>query len=149
VSPQAPEPSTAKAIVTTDGPPLPSGLVDTEDVVTEESLTQQVQEDLDDGSLSELTISLSPDGVQATAIVERLRGVRQRIEAEGTLAVGDYLLVVEVSSIELDDLDVTDLYRGELESRINSSLYRLLPQRYVQSYELAVGEVRVWSKVRP
>lgn len=130
-------------------PALPSGLIDTEDVITEEMLTEQVKQDADDSSLSDLTIQLTPDGINAIALATIFPGIKRRIEASGTFAVENYSLVVRVSSIQLDGLDVTERYRGQLESSVNSSLYRLLPQRYVQSYELADGEVRVYSKVRP
>jgi hypothetical protein len=130
-------------------PATPLGLVETEDVITEGMLTEQVKRDADDDSLSDLTIGLAPEGISAVAFVTIFPGIKRRIEASGTFAVDNNSLVVTVSTIQFDDLDVTERYRGQLESSLNSSLYRLLPQRYVQSYKLGDGEVRVYSRVRP
>jgi len=130
-------------------PASPPGMVTTEDVITEEMLTEQVKQDAGNGALSNLSISLAPEGISAVAVVTLLPGITRRIEASGTLAVENYSLVVKVSSIQLDGRDVTENYREQLENSLNSSLYRLLSQRYVQSYELRDGEIRVYSKVRP
>lgn len=143
-----PEALPTEGSVASSGPALPSGLVNTEDVITEELLTEQMARDAE-GSLSDLTIRLTPDGFDAISVVTVLPGVQWRIEAQGAFAVENYSLVVKVSSIQSDGLDVTERYRGQLESSANTSLYRLLPERYVQSYELGDGEIRVYSKVRP
>ena len=141
--------SDTESVTDTLSPSLPLGLIDTEDVITEEMLTQQARQDTSDDSLSDLTIKPTPEGISAAALVTILPGIERRVQVTGTFAIENYSLVVKVSSIQFDGLDVTERFRGQLESSINSSLYRLLPQRYVQSYELADGEVRVHSKVRP
>jgi len=146
---ETPTVSATESITDTLSPALPSGLVDTEDVITEEMLTEQVKRDAGDYSLSDLSIKLTSDGISAIALVTIFPGIKRRIEANGTFAVENYSLVIKVSSIRFDGLDVTERYRGQLESSINSSLYRLLPQRYVQSYELEDGEIHVYSKVKP
>jgi hypothetical protein len=129
-------------------PALPSGLVDIEDVITEAMLTEQAKQDADDDSLSDLTVRLTDEGVTAIGFITVFPGIRQQLDVSGTLVVENYSLVFEVASIELEGRDVTERYRAQLESRINTSLYRLLPQRYVQSYELADGEIRVESGIR-
>lgn len=129
--------------------PLPSGLVDTDDIITEEMLTAQVTRDADDDLLSDLVIELQPTGVSATGEVSLLPRIKQQIEVSGTLGLQNYGLVFNVTSIRLDEIDVTEQYRGYLESRVNSSLYALLPQRFVQSYELMDGQIHVYSKIRP
>ena len=140
---------TLQNVKATFSPDLPSGLVDTKDVITEEMLAEQIKADINHSSLSNLTIKLSPDGISAIALITILPSIKQRVEAKGIFAIEEYNLVVKVSEIRLDGLDMTKRYRGQLESSINSSLYRLLPQRYIQSYELANGEITVYSKIKP
>jgi len=130
-------------------PLRPLRLVDTQDVITEEMLTEQIRLDADDDSLSGLTIKMMPDGISGVGVTTFFPGIEGRIEARGVLAVKHDSLVVEVSSIYLDGKDVTEQYSSQLESGVNSSLYRLLPQRYVDSFEIGFGQVRVFSKVRP
>ncbi len=127
---------------------LPSRSIDVKDIITEGMLAEQIERDINQSSLSGLTVRLSPNGISAIAFVTVIPGFEQRIKARGVLAIENYNLVVRISSIRSNGVNVTERYRGQLESIVNSSLYRLLPQRYVQSYELADGEIRVFSKMK-
>jgi hypothetical protein len=133
-------------------PPLPQGLVETQDVITGAMLAEQIMRDTQDrggDSLSELVIELNADGIHAAGALAIFPGVTRPLEASGTFAVENESLVVQVFSIHFDGVDVTERYGGQLESQVNSSLYRLLPQRYVQSFEMEDGRVIVRSKMRP
>lgn len=146
---ETPTPSSTESVAAGGGPPTPSGMVETVDVITEQMLTDQIRQDADDASLTNLNIRLTAEGLSATSAVTVLPGVVQQVGAQGNFAVENSSLVFKAFSIRLDGRDVTDLYRGPLESQINTSLYRLLPERYVQSYELTVGQVQVNSLKRP
>ena len=112
-------------------------------------MTAQVEQDADDASISDLHIHLTPEGVTATGRVSILPGIKRPIEVKGTFAVENDSLVMKVTSILLNDIDVTDQYRAQLEDEVRWGLYQLLPQRYVRSYELAEGQLIVHSEVRP
>ncbi|MBX3001410.1 MAG: hypothetical protein KF893_23005 [Caldilineaceae bacterium] len=140
--------TTTEEITTVASIALPLNMVAVEDLITEQMLAMQVQQDVADTALSNLTITFTPEGVQAMGSVVLLGGIRQPLVAIGTFVVENDSLVTKVSSIRLGRLDVTERYRGQLEAGVNSSLYRLLPQRYVQSFELSHGELLVHSQVR-
>lgn len=146
-APLQPPPTPAPIAVT--GPPTPANMVDVADVITAAALAEQIRRDAAGGALPELTLHISPDGISATSAVAIFPGVAAQIEAGGTLAVANDSLVFGATFVRLDGEDVTARYGPILESRINTSLYRLLSERYVQSFELAAGEIRVASKVRP
>jgi len=131
------------------GPPTPSGMVDVEDVLTQEMLAAQMTKDAEGTDLSELTVALDRNGVSATGIVRIFPAFRRPITATGNFAVENESLVVKIAQILFNGRDVTEEHRAELESNVNSSLYRLLPQRYVQSFEMEDGQVIVRSKMRP
>lgn len=141
-------PMTASSTVTSTIP-LPSGLVDTVDVITEMMLVEQVKQDTDDIVLSNLIIHLSSDGIYAVSEVNVVPGMNQRFEAYGEFTIANHSLVIRFNSIFLDGDDITESSRAWLESGVNSSLYNLLPERYVQDYRLAEGEILVYSKVKP
>jgi len=148
-SPDSPIPPPTTTETAFASPVPPQGLVDVEDVITEDMLTAQVEQDGNDTSISDLNIHLTPDGVVATGRVSVLPGIKRPIEVKGTFAVENDSLVMKVTSILLNDIDVTDQYRVQLEDEVGWSLYQLLPQRYVRSYELAEGQLIVHSEVRP
>jgi hypothetical protein len=144
-----PEASATRPSPTAEQPTLTKGPVDTEDVITEEMIAQQILEDTGDPSLSDLSVELTASGFRAVGIVKTFPGIKTRVQAEGSFAVENHRLVAKISSIKLNGLDVTGRYREPLESLVNLSLNRLLPQRNVQSYELADGRIHVYSKVLP
>jgi hypothetical protein len=128
---------------------LPLYLEDTEDLITESALATQLEQDTNDVSLSISSLRIGYDGIRITGTITNLPEQTHSLVAFGSFSIDNYSLVVQLSSILIDGLDASSSYRTQVESRINSSLYRLLPQRYVQSYELDEGEIRVFSKVRP
>ena len=115
-------------------------MVDVDDIITDQMLNEQVQKDADSETISDLTVELGPDGVRAYGTVSVLFGLRRPIEMQGTFAVEEERLVVITTSIVLDGQDVTEQYRAAVEERVNWSLYKLLPQRYVRSFELSWGQ---------
>lgn len=130
--------------------PVPTQqMTEIEDIITEMMLIEQIQRDAGDVSISDLTISMTPAGVIATGNVSILPGIERPIKTTGTFVVENDNLVVKVTSILFDDMDVTDLYSTQLEDNINWSLYQLLPQRYVKSYTLLHDKIVVRSQVRP
>ena len=128
--------------------PRPANMVDVEDVITEQMLNEQVLQDADSDTIKDLAIELSPDGIRAHGTVAVLFGLRRPIQMQGTFAVEEERLVAVASSIIFDGRDVTEQYRHAIEDRVNWSLYKLLPQRYVRSYELSWGQVKVHSQMR-
>lgn len=129
--------------------PTPAaGFVAKQDVLSEQMLTTQVQTDASDTTLSNLVINLQWDGVYATGDVPTLLGFKQPVEVRGNFAVEHDSLVFKATTILFKGVDVTEQYRGQLEERVNSSLYHLLPQRYVKSFKLGNGEVVVQSQMR-
>ena len=75
--------------------------------------------------------------------------IRRPVEMQGVFAVENESLVLKVDSLLLDGQDVTEQYRSQLEESIRWELYRLLPQRFVQSFVLADGQILVRSLKRP
>lgn len=132
-----------------DGPPTPIGLKDTEDTLTEQMLEDQITHDAENDGLSDINVTLRSDGIEATAIAVAGPGITRKIDVKAEFAVEQFSLVAKVVSVRSGDSDLTSSYKAPLESRLNTSLYRLLPQRWVQSFELGDGYVRVYSKVRP
>jgi hypothetical protein len=123
-------------------------MVDTQDVITEVMLNDQAQRDGANDVVKGLIITLQPDGISAVGRVTVFPGISRPIEMRGTFAVEEDRLVMHVSSILFDGRDVTEQYRAGVEERVNWSLYKLLPQRYVGAYRLAFGQVTVYSQVR-
>jgi len=130
-------------------PPTPIGLVDIEDLITAEALNRQLKADAEGSKLTELTVSLSPNGIHADGVIALFPGVQQPVVADGTFEVEDYSLTVKILSITIGDVDVTQKYYEQLKSRVETSLYRLLPGRYVQNFQMSDGAVTVYSKIRP
>jgi hypothetical protein len=116
---------------------VPPNMVSTEDLITEEMLSEQIQHDAADPTLSDLRITLLPEGVRAEGAITLIGGIQQPLTVEGGFAVENQSLVAQIESIYLGSLNVTDRYKSQLEAGINSSLYRLLPQRYVESFSLS------------
>lgn len=131
------------------GPATPAGMVDVEDRLSEAQLEAQAREEEDAGDLSDIQIAITSEGILVTAKVKLIAGIRQPLQARGNFAVEDTNLVVNITQIKLEKRDVTVLYQDMVESIIVTSLYNLLPQRYVQSFTALPGEVVVQSKVRP
>lgn len=130
-------------------PPTPMGMINIEDVITAEMLTEQLKSDAAGNDLTDLKVSLSPDGIHVEGAVVLLKGFKQSISADGTFEVKDYSLIVNIQLIKLGDKDVTQQYDQEMESRVETSLYRLLPGRYVQKYQFLDGTVLVYSMKKP
>jgi hypothetical protein len=131
------------------GPPTPAGMIETLDIITADMLTAELQSEAGTDSLSSLSVHFAPATVTATGIVTVLPGIQQQIEASGTFTVENDSLVVNLSTVSVAGRDLTEEYRGPLESRIDSSLYRLLPERYVQSFTLTESELAVASLIKP
>lgn len=144
-----PIPPVVVAPATGAGPPTPSGMIDVEDILTDAALTAQMAKDAQGTDLSELSVFLDRNGVAAAGIVRIFPVFRRPITAIGHFAVENESLVVKITQILFNGADVTEEHRDALESNVNSSLYRLLPQRYVQSFEMGAGQVIVKSKMRP
>ena len=125
-----------------------SGMVEVEDIITEANLTDRAQQGIEGDSIAGLAIGITAEGlsVQGEAVI--VGAVRRPFEMSGTFAVENESLVVKVVSILLDGQDVTEQYRSQLEESIRWELYRLLPQRYVQSYVLTDGQILVRSLKR-
>ena len=119
------------------------------DTITDEMLTAQARKELANNNISDLSVSFRDDGIFGVGYVSILPGLRQQIQGKGTLMIRNASLVANISSITLDGRDVTEQYRVALEDRVNWGLYQLLPQRFVQAFELRLGSVRVTSGVRP
>lgn len=145
----ATEPPATPSPAAGNGPPTPANMVDIADVITDAALAEQIRRDAAGDALPELSLHISPDGISATSAVAIFPGLAAQIEAGGTLAVENNSLVFRADFVRMDGEDVTARYGATLESQINTSLYHLLPGRYVQSFELATGEIRVASRVRP
>lgn len=143
-SPAGPSDPTAAS----PGPPTPANLVAIEDRITEAQLADQIRLDADNG-LPDLSLTITPEGIRAASAVTLFPGITQRIEAGGVLSIQDNNLVFQTEFVRLNGDDVSALYGDRLESQINTTLYRLLPGRFVRSYELGLGEIRVQSGVRP
>lgn len=135
----------------TPTPYRPGGLVEIEDVLSESMLTERARKDMDDDAISDLRFILKPDGfqVQGTYTTQTIPRISQPLDVKGTFVVRNDSLTTDISSIFVGNTDVTDGYRPGVERGLDSSLYRLLPQRYVQTYEIVNGELVVQSLIRP
>jgi len=130
-------------------PATPAILNDVEDILTAEEITEQLTTDASESDFSDIKVFLSEDGVRITSVLTVLPGITQLVEAIGVFIVKNDSLKVIFYSITADDVDVTEQHCKQLQSRMDSSLYRLLPERYVQSFVLSEGKIVVYSKVRP
>lgn len=118
------------------------------DLLTEQMITDQLMQDTGDLGISDMIVRLTPDGIAGFGSVAGLFGRTQNVETSGQFIVENESLKVNIVSITLGGRDVTEQFSGQLEETVNSSLYRLLPQKYVQSFELGFGEVTVQSELR-
>lgn len=125
-----------------------SAMVEVEDVIGEQALTDTIKELEGADTLSDLALVISPHGVVAVASATIFPGISRPIEVTGEFAVENDSLVVKVSSVLLDGADVSERYRWQIETSVNSSLYRLLPERHVQSFEVLNGSVHVRSLMK-
>lgn len=141
-------PTSISTVIAEGVPPTPIGLIDIEDIITEEQLTEQLKNEPEGSQLRDLKVIFVDNGFQIQASLATFSSVGQKIEVYGEFLVKNYSLVVHVSSIFLNGSDVTLSYHEEIESRMDTSLYRLLPERYVQYYMLLEGKLIVSSKVR-
>lgn len=130
-------------------PYRPAGMVEVTDILTERMLVEQANRDLEDGTLSNLAIELTSDGFRATATTQVIGTVAGDVVATGTFAVENESLVVNIARISVNGIDVTARHRATVEDSITSSLYRLLPRRFVQSYAIQGDEIVVQSLMRP
>lgn len=126
---------------------LSQHMAEVQDIITEEMLDAQVAEDAKNLAISNLEITFTPYGIHASGKMTTFL-IKVPIEAWGTFEVEEHSLVAKVDCILLGGNDVTDQYRAQLEDTINSNLYRLLPERYVQSYETSYGQVVVYSRTK-
>lgn len=129
-------------------PPTPIGLIDIEDIITEEQLTERLKTEPEGSDLKDLRVTLSQGGFHIDSVIAVFPVNNQHVVVDGVFVVKNYSLVVNISSITLNGDDVTQSYGKEIESRMDTSLYRLLPERYVQSFIILDGEILVFSKVR-
>jgi hypothetical protein len=129
-------------------PPTPKGMVAKTDILTENDLQEQLKRDAAGSSITDLVVTLTLDGMTINGNMTVL-GIKQKITANGTFLVRNDSLIISVTSIMLADSPVTAQYREQMESRLNFSIYQLLPMRYVQSFNLQLGKVTVSSLVRP
>ncbi|MFZ4663498.1 MAG: hypothetical protein ACOYNY_41215 [Caldilineaceae bacterium] len=127
----------------------PAGLVASVDVITAEMLTQQMAQEAREAGISDLKVRITPDGFYALGNLAIRFGLNRPVEMYADFAVENDSLVAKVTSIDFGGLDVTEQYASELEEQIKSGLYQLLPQRYVDSFELADGQVTVQSQRKP
>lgn len=125
------------------------GWVAVDDVITPDMLTTQITQDIDDVSLTELTVTFTAEEFNVVGLINVSPLVEETIEVTGTFTINRENLVAEIDLIRVAAEDVTSEYRGQLESQINTSLYRLLPQRFVQSYDLTDTHLYVHSRMRP
>ena len=130
-------------------PPTPFGMIDVEDTLTEEMLAEVLKQDEAGDDLTDVHVFIFPEGIKVTAKFDVIIGIKQDILAMGTFAVENDNLVVKIQSIELEKVDVTQLYKKKVESRVVTGVYKLLPRRYVQDFTLRNGEIVVYSKMRP
>lgn len=141
--------SDSNRLLTNEGiPDTPTGLVDTEDIISELELTYQLTKDAGDGNLKDLKIYLLPEGFRIESKVTIFPGIKRNVEVQGVFVITNYKLIAKINSIFLDNANVTDQYSRTLEDRLDSSLYRLLPERFVQSFIITNGTLVVYSKVR-
>ena len=133
----------------TIAPYRPPGLVEVEDILTERMLVEQANRDMDNGTLSDLDIQLTADGFVATAKTHLVGLLNGDVVAVGRFVVENESLVVKVSSIKVNGVDVTSQHRATVEDSVTSSLYRLLPERFVQSFVSSGDELIVQSLARP
>lgn len=147
-SQEAPIPTASSTELAEGVPPTPIGLIDTKDIITEEQLTEQLKAEPEGSQLKDLKVFLTENGFEIECVLMAFPAKGENIEVKGEFLVKNYSLVVSVSSIILNGRDVTLLYHEEIESRMDTSLYKLLPERYVQTYTLMDGKILVFSKIR-
>jgi hypothetical protein len=146
--PVAPSPAVSPTQRVDRAPPTPLGLVDTQDLITEEQLTEELKMEPEGSQLKDLNVSLIEMGFQIEGTLSTFPVGGEKVEVRGEFLVNNYSLAVHVSSVLLNGQDMALPYHEEIESRMDTSLYRLLPERYVQYYELMNGKILVHSKVR-
>jgi hypothetical protein len=140
---------TSNPLESSNAIPLPSGLIETEDIITNELFTDQINRTEGSEIFNYLSGYLIPDGFLLTGEAQATAGISHEVEVLGIFKVEKYSLKVEITSVKFGDTLVTNTYRNELESRFDSILYQLLPQKYVTSFELQEGRVQVFSLIRP
>jgi len=129
-------------------PATPIGLIDIEDIITEEQLTEQLKTEPEGSELKDLKVALSQSGFRIDGILAISPVSNQDVEIHGVFIIKSYSLVVDILSITLNGDDVTSSFHEEIESRMDTSLYRLLPERYVQDFMVVDGKLLVTSKAR-
>ncbi len=130
-------------------PATPSILNDVNDTLTDGKITEQLLIDAGDSDFHNIQVFLNEGGIHITSVLTVLPGINQEVKAQGVFTVQQYSLRIVLSSITSDGMDVTSQYCKSLQTRLNTSLYRLLPERYVQDFDLFAGEIVVYSKIRP
>jgi len=145
---ETPTPIFTSTKETEGAPSTPIGLIDTEDIITEEQLTEQLKTEPEGSELKDLNVTLLENGFQINSGLSMFPVNNQQVEVHGVFIIKNYSLVVSISSITLNGDDVTSSYHEEIESRMDTSLYRLLPERYVQSFIILNGRLLVSSKFR-
>lgn len=125
------------------------GMVAVQDVITSAMLVERLNADAKGQDITAIQVELTPQGFQARAKLILVKGIQQELRAAGSFYVQNDSLLARVDSIWLGEKDVTDQYKDDLQSRLASSLYHLLPRRYVQSVRMEAGQMSVESKARP
>ena len=121
------------------------GMKFVEDVITEDMLSEQVKTSNEDGSLSDVVIHITSQGLRATGKIQIAPILQRPFEMSGTFIIENESLAIKVESISLNGNDVTAQYGSDLEDDIRWELYQLLPQRFVQSFTLEDGQITVQS----
>lgn len=124
-------------------PIRPAYLVATVDRLTANQINEQARIDLaadpttgEPYSILDLELQFTAGGFTAQGRKAMLPPVLQPLEVEGVFAIKNENLVIDATLIRVGRFNLTESNRFQLESRVNSSLYRLLPERYVQSFRI-------------
>ena len=130
--------------------PLPAGLVDMEDTLTRAALTSEINRAPGAEIFTELQTILTDEGFRVTGSAEMIAGLQQEAEVIGRFEIVNYSLVSQVAKVTVGGTDVTDRYQSDLQQRIDTVLYQLLPQRFVTSFVIDNEDtMRVQSQIRP
>ena len=121
------------------------GMKFVEDVITEDMLSEQVKTSNEDGSLSDVVIHITSQGLRATGKIQIAPILQRPFEMSGTFIIENESLAIKVESISLNGNDVTAQYGSDLEDDIRWELYQLLSQRVVQSCAFEDGQITVQS----
>lgn len=130
--------------------PLPSGLVDMEDTLTSADLTGEINLAPGAEIFTDLGTMFTEDGFRVVGSAEMVVGFKQDAEVIGQFDIVDYTLVSRITSVTVGGADVTSRYQNDLQQRMDTVLYQLLPQRFITSFVIDDADtMRVQSQARP